>query len=52
MAKINEQKITFKLSKLVRDDAEQELILDDEMLATLFQAVQEMVGVEVLIELE
>ena len=52
MAKINEQKIIFKLSKLVRDDAEEELILDDEMLATLFQAVQEMVGVEVLIELE
>lgn len=52
MAKINEQKITFTLSKLVRENAEQEAILDDEMIATLFQAIQEMVGREVLIELE
>lgn len=52
MAKINEQKITFTLSKLVRDGDEQAPILDDEMLATLFQAISEMVGKEVLIELE
>lgn len=52
MAKINEQKITFTLSKLVRDNDEQGQILDDEMLAALFQAISEMVGKEVLIELE
>ena len=52
MAKINEQKITFTLSKLVRDSEEQAVILDDEMIATLFEAIQEMVGKEVLIELE
>jgi len=52
MAKINEQKITFKLSRLVRDSDEETLILDDEMIATMFQVVQEMVGKEVLIELE
>jgi hypothetical protein len=52
MAKINEQKITFTLSKLVRNGEENNAILDDEMLATLFQALQEMVGKEVLIELE
>ncbi len=52
MAKINEQTITFKLSKLIRDKDEQNPILDDEMLATLFAALQEMVGQDVLIELE
>lgn len=52
MAKINEQKITFTLSKLVRDNEANEAILDDEMIAALFQAIQEMVGKEVLIELE
>lgn len=52
MAKINEQKITFTMSKLVRDNDDQVDILDDEMIATLFQAIQEMVGKEVLIEIE
>lgn len=52
MAKINEQKITFTLSKLIRDKDENGPILDDEMLAMLFTAIQEMVGKDVLIELE
>ncbi len=52
MAKINEQKVTFTLSKLIRDKDEQGPILDDEMLATLFEAIQQMVGSETLIELE
>lgn len=52
MAKINQQKITFTLSKLVRDNDEETLILDDEMIAALFQAIQQMVGSETLIEIE
>ena len=52
MAKINEQTITFKLSKLVRDNDEQSPILDDEMLATLYASLQEMIGQDVLIEIE
>lgn len=52
MAKINEQTITFKLSKLVRDNDNVTTILDDEMLAALFEAIQEMVGKDTLIEIE
>lgn len=52
MAKINEQKITIKLSKLVRDvDAETDIISED-MLEALLTAIQEMAGENVLIELE
>ena len=52
MAKISEQKVTFTLSKLIRNEDGENQILDDEMIATIFQVIQEMVGKEVLIELE
>lgn len=52
MAKINEQKITITLSKLVRDNDEQYPIMHDEMLATLIAVIQEMIGSETLIEIE
>ena len=52
MAKINEQKITIKLSQLVRDsDGEQEIISDENLMA-LIEAIQAMAGPNVLIELE
>lgn len=52
MAKINEQKITIKLSQLVRDsDAEKEIISDENLMA-LIEAIQAMAGPNVLIELE
>lgn len=52
MAKINEQKITIKLSQLVRDGETQTDILTDEMLAALLEALQQMAGNNTLIELE
>ena len=52
MAKINEQKITITLSKLVRDNVEEAPIMHDEMLATLIAVIQEMIGNETLIEIE
>ena len=53
MAKINEQKITIKLSQLLRDDqSNAEHIVDDENLALLLEAITAMVGPKVMIELE
>ena len=52
MAKINEQKITITLSKLVRDKDDQHPIMHDEMLATLIAVIQEMIGQDTLIEIE
>lgn len=52
MAKLNEQKITITLSKLIRDKDEEHPIMHDEMLATLIAVIQEMVGQDTLIEIE
>lgn len=52
MAKINEQKITITLSKLIRDNDEDHPIMHEEMLATLIAVIQEMIGNETLIEIE
>lgn len=52
MAKINEQKITIKLSQLVRDTDKDAEIISDENLAALLEAIQSMAGPNVLIELE
>lgn len=52
MAKINEQKITIKLSELVRDDDVSKPVLTDDNLAVLMEALSEMVGKSVMIELE
>jgi hypothetical protein len=52
MAKINEQKITITVSKLMREKDEQHPILHDEMLATLIAVIQEMIGNDTLIEIE
>lgn len=53
MAKLNEQKITFKLSQLLRDSDSAEAIISDENMALLIQALESMLeGKHVLIELE
>ena len=52
MAQINEQKITIKLSQLVRDTDTANNIISDEHLAALIEAIQSMAGPNVLIELE
>lgn len=52
MAKINEQKINITLSKLLRDSEEQKSILSDEELAAVIEAIIQLAGNEVLVELE
>lgn len=52
MAKINEQVITIKLSQLVKDEEANADILNEEMLALLIAAMQEMAGSNTLIELK
>lgn len=52
MAKINEQVIKIKLSRLVRDNEESTEILNDETLMGLLEAIQAMAGENTLIELE
>jgi len=52
MAQINEQKISIKLSQLVRDNEDIAAIISDENLMALIEAIQSMAGPNVLIELE
>ena len=52
MAKINEQTLTIKLSQLLRDSDPHALILKDEDLVMLLEALKSMVGDAVLIELD
>ena len=52
MAKINEQTLSIKLSQLLRDSDPEVLILNDEDLAMLIEALKSMVGDAVLIELD
>lgn len=52
MAKINEQKVTLKLSKLLRDTELETDILTDEQLMAILEAIQSLVGENVLIEVE
>jgi hypothetical protein len=52
MAKINEQKLTFKLSQLLKDSDTEQPIVNDEDLAMLVEALKSMVGESVLIELD
>ena len=53
MAKLNEQRITVKLSQLLRDSEPAETIVSDENTALLLQALESMLeGKNVLIELD
>lgn len=53
MAKLNEQRITFKLSELLRDSDTAESIVSDENMVLLVQALESMIeGKNVLIEME
>ena len=52
MAKINEQKINIKLSQLLRDHDESSAIVGDEDLVVLLEALGQIVGEGVLIELD
>lgn len=52
MAKINEQIITIKLSRLARNNEEVTAILSDDELMTIIEAIQELSGSNTLIEIE
>ena len=53
MAKIVEEKITIKLSKLVKDaESETSQLLNDDSRAALEQVAQELAGDSVIVEIE
>jgi hypothetical protein len=51
MAKLNEEKITIKVSEIIKDSDIESTILDDDMLASLEAVIQELVGQNRLIEI-
>lgn len=52
MAKVQEEIIVIKLSKLVKDGADAESAVTDELLATLTTVAEELVGSGVVVEAE
>lgn len=52
MAKIYEESIVIKLSKLVKNDQQVESMTNDEILAALEQVVQELVGDSIVVEID
>jgi hypothetical protein len=52
MAKIHEEIVVIKLSKLVKDDAAPAEIATEEMLSALATAFQELAGEHIIVELE
>jgi hypothetical protein len=51
MAKLNEEMVVIKISKLLRDSETPESMLDDEMTASLEAVIQELAGPDKLVEL-
>jgi len=52
MAKINEQRLNIKLSQLLRDQDESSKIVNNDDLGVLLEALGQIVGENVLIELD
>ena len=52
MAKIHEEVLVVKLSQLVRNDSEEPSVITEEIVAALEQVVQELVGQQVIVEVE
>lgn len=52
MAKIKEQAIVIKLSKLVKNNEEPAALVNDETLIALEQVAQELVGNDIVVEVE
>jgi hypothetical protein len=50
MAKIQQETLTLKLSKLVRDNDSEESILTQDLIEQVEQIVQELVGKDVIVE--
>lgn len=51
MAKLNEEMIVIKISKLLRDDEKSTAMLDAEMSANLEAVIQELAGPDKLVEI-
>lgn len=52
MAKIIEDQITIKFSKLVKDENSDDIILDGEVTASIEAIIQELVGDNIIVELK
>lgn len=52
MAKLNQQQITITLSKLLRNNEEEEILLDQKNLEDLLAIMQQLLGEDILIETE
>lgn len=52
MAKIYEEYITIKLSKLVKNDHDPKSAVTDDLLSALEQVTQELVGDSIIVEIE
>jgi hypothetical protein len=52
MAKIATKHVVIKASKLVRDSAEEAVVLSDEVLASIEAVIQELAGEDIIIEIE
>lgn len=52
MAKIHEEVVIIKLSRLVKNDDKENTILTEKMNSEIEQVVQELVGDNVIVELE
>lgn len=52
MAKIYEQIVVIKLSKLVKDDAATAEVATNDVIASLVSVVEELVGAGVVVEME
>ena len=50
MAKLNEEMVVIKISKLLRDDEKATAMLDAEMSANLEAVIQELAGPDKLVE--
>ena len=52
MAKIHEEIVVIKLSKLIREDAAAEPIASDDIITALQQVAEELTGTGVIVEAE
>lgn len=52
MAKIHEEAVVIKVSKLVKNDSGGEELINDDVVAALEQVAQELLGESVIVEVE
>lgn len=52
MAKIHEEVVVVKVSKLVKNDSDVDSLINDDVVAALEQVAQELLGESVIVEVE